>query len=80
MPLRTLLIVLIAVAALSGCGRRGDLEAPGATTTAAPGTPATPAPPGGGISPLDPGSAGKGETVTPPDQAPKKRFLLDFLL
>jgi predicted small lipoprotein YifL len=81
MPRRTLVIALVALLALAACGRRGDLEPPGATTKAAPAAVATPAPPGGGISPLDPGSTGNAEAVTapPPKDAPK-RFFLDFLL
>jgi predicted small lipoprotein YifL len=73
MPVRTLIIVLLAVAALAGCGRRGDLEAPGATTS-------TSAAPPTNVSPLDPGSV----PVTPQQQQlqppPRRRFLLDFLL
>ena len=74
MPVRTLIIVLLTVAALAGCGRRGDLEAPGAR----PAEGAVAAPPTN-VSPLDPGS-----TVVPvaKDQqpAPRRRFFLDFLL
>jgi predicted small lipoprotein YifL len=74
MPVRTLIIVLLAVAALAGCGRRGPLEAPDtrpdAGVVAAPPT---------NVSPLDPGS-----TVVPvprePQVAPRRRFFLDFLL
>jgi hypothetical protein len=76
MPVRTLIIVLLSVAALAGCGRRGSLEEPG---TPATGTIA--APPGSGISPLDPGSppvAAPPQSVSQP--APERRFLLDFLL
>ena len=74
MPVRTLIIVVLAVAALAGCGRRGDLEAPGARPAAG----AVAAPPTN-VSPLDPGS-----TVVPvpkePQLAPRRHFFLDFLL
>ena len=74
MPVRTLIIVLLAVAALSGCGRRGSLEAPGAEPAAVAGGVTTNA------SPLDPGSL---VVEAPPEPAPppaKRRFFLDFLL
>jgi predicted small lipoprotein YifL len=74
MPVRTLIIVLLAVAALAGCGRRGPLEDPGVPPSAG----AVAAPPTN-VSPLDPGS-----TVVPVPKeqqpAPRRRFLLDFLL
>ena len=77
MPLRILILVLLALTAVSGCGRRGPLEAPGAEPAAATDA----APVGYGISPLDPGAP----AVAPPPQqqlepAPRRRFLLDFLL
>jgi len=76
MPIRALIIVLLAVVALTGCGRRGNLEAPKATVTDQSVETTLPA---DGISPLDPGSnPAKEETPAP---APKKgRFFLDFLL
>jgi predicted small lipoprotein YifL len=74
MPVRTLIIVLLAAAALAGCGRRGPLEAPDARPAAGLVT----APPTN-VSPLDPGS-----TVVPVPReeqpAPRRRFFLDFLL
>jgi predicted small lipoprotein YifL len=73
MPVRTLIIVLLALAAVSGCGRRGSLQAPGAEP-AVPGAPTTNA------SPLDPGSL---VVEAPPEQPPppaRRRFFLDFLL
>ena len=72
MPLRTLIIVLLALAALAGCGRRGSLEAPGAATSTSAGPPSN-------VSPLDPGSL----PATPEQhqlQPPRRRFFLDFLL
>ena len=74
MPVRTLIFVLLAVAVLSGCGRRGGLEEPGA----APAAP-SPAPAGTGTSPLDPGAPAVIQEPSP-QPAPKRRFFLDFLL
>ena len=74
MPVRTLIIVLLAVAAVSGCGRRGSLQVPGAEPAAVAGAPTTNA------SPLDPGSL---VVEAPPEQPPppaRRRFFLDFLL
>src|SRR5262245_32022494 len=75
MALRTLIIVLLAVAALSGCGRRGNLEVPGESTPAPSlyGAPLD-------VSPLDPGSV-----PAPPGQQElrppaRRRFFLAFLL
>jgi predicted small lipoprotein YifL len=76
MPARTFLIMLLAVAALAACGRRGELEPPRAMASPAPAA----AVPANAISPLDPGSAAGTETPSPPEEAPKKRFFLDFLL
>jgi predicted small lipoprotein YifL len=78
MPIRTLIVILLALAVVSGCGRRGSLESPGATAS----TPSTSTAPATAISPLDPGSPPTTNDVTPPTpaEAPKKRFLLDFLL
>lgn len=76
MSFRVVVIVLLAVAALSACGRRGSLEEPGTPST---GTVTAPA--GGGISPLDPGApAVAGPPQSAPQAAPKRRFFLDFLL
>ncbi len=78
MPIRTLIIVILAVAAVTGCGRRGGLEPPGAAA-ANEGAAAVLAT--DGISPLDPGSPAIDEQadadLTPP---PRRRFFLDFLL
>jgi predicted small lipoprotein YifL len=72
MPVRTLIIVLLALAALTGCGRRGAPEAPSAEPLMGAATTNT--------SPLDPGSL----VVAPPPEQPappaKRRFFLDFLL
>jgi predicted small lipoprotein YifL len=79
MPVRILILVLLAVAAVSGCGRRGSLEEPGVAPAAA----TSPAPAGTGTSPLDPGAPAAPPAVIPePDRqpAPKRRFFLDFLL
>ena len=75
MPVRTLIIVVLAAAVLAGCGRRGALEDPGVPPSAgAVAAPVT------NVSPLDPGS-----TVVPVPKeqqpaAPRRRFFLDFLL
>ena len=74
MPVRTLIIALLAVAVLSGCGRRGGLEEPGAAPTAT-----SPAPAGIGTSPLDPGAPAV-ISEPAPQPTPKRRFFLDFLL
>jgi hypothetical protein len=75
MPFRLLIPVLVAVAVLSGCGRRGALEEPGGPAVA----PTSPAPAGTGTSPLDPGAP---SVIPEPEvqSAPKRRFFLDFLL
>jgi predicted small lipoprotein YifL len=79
MPIRTLIIVLLAVAVVSGCGRRGNLEQPGATVAD---DEAARALPSDGISPLDPGSSAlAGEPASePPSPRDQRRFFLDFLL
>jgi predicted small lipoprotein YifL len=72
---RTLVVVLVTLLAVAGCGRRGPLEAPGATTPSA----ASAAP--NAVSPLDPGShraVPLGETK--PQGEPDRPFFLDFLL
>jgi predicted small lipoprotein YifL len=77
MPIRTMLIILLAAAILAGCGRRGSLEAPGAVATEQSAVPLAP----DGISPLDPGSNAFGAEDEPlPTSPPQRRFLLDFLL
>jgi predicted small lipoprotein YifL len=86
MPIRTLIIVVLAVTALAACGRRGDLEPPGAAV-AEENAPAQ-ALPDDGVSPLDPGSealvtdtGSLGEAPEPQPIPPKNRpFFLDFLL
>lgn len=84
MPTRTLLILLIGLAALAGCGRRGDLEAPDVIPlpqgSVAP-VPTDPVPVPGEGTGLDTQSAGSqvaGETR--PVGAPEKPFILDGLL
>jgi len=76
MPIRTLIILLLAAAAASGCGRRGNLEAPGAAVAEDSTARALPS---DGISPLDPGSSAAAEQAEPVP-APRRRFFLDFLL
>jgi hypothetical protein len=82
MPVRALILILIATVAVSGCGRRGSLEEPrSAGAVSADGA----VPAGAGVSPLDPGSnppgAAPATTATPQQQpAPRRRFFLDFLL
>ena len=75
MPVRSLIIAVIVVAALTGCGRRGPLEEPGA----APAAPTSLAPAGTGTSPLDPGAPAVIQEPAP-QPSPKRRFFLDFLL
>jgi len=77
MPLRTLIIVLLAVVALAGCGRRGNLEPPGGQPAAAAGPYGAPVT---DVSPLDPGSVPalpEQRQIQPP---PRRRFFLDYLL
>jgi len=87
MPIRTLIVILLALVAVSGCGRRGNLLPPDTAATAQPDSTA----PASAISPLDPASSPATDDVNPaspppvPDEesaaAPKKkRFFLDFLL
>ncbi len=78
MPIRTFIVILLALAVVSGCGRRGNLEPPGVAAS----TPSTSTAPATAISPLDPGSSPASGDLPPPApaEAPKKRFLLDFLL
>jgi predicted small lipoprotein YifL len=76
MPVRTLIIVLLAVAALSGCGRRGALEEPGARPAATAET----AVQADDTSPLDPGAPAIAAPEVQPTPPPRRRFFLDFLL
>ena len=66
MPIRTLIIVVLAAAVVSGCGRRGPLEAPGASVV-------EPAPAAGALDAPAP-------AAPPPEPEPQRRFFLDFLL
>jgi predicted small lipoprotein YifL len=83
MSLRFLLVALLALAVLSGCGRRGALEAPDATAVAPAPASAASVTPGSGTSPVVPGAPDE-EAVPleppPPEEAPRRGFLLDFLL
>ena len=65
MPFRTLIIVVLAAAIVSGCGRRGPLEAPDASVV-------EPAPAAGVADAPAP--------AAPPEPEPQRRFFLDFLL
>jgi predicted small lipoprotein YifL len=78
MPIRTLIIVILAVAAISGCGRRGNLELPAAAVVnEAPATALA----ADGVSPLDPGSTEpENQAEAQPAPPPRRRFFLDFLL
>jgi predicted small lipoprotein YifL len=80
MPTRALIILLVAVAALGGCGRRGALQAPHIEKSAVPAAADEVAGPSEGVSPLDPGSSGTGEKVVPPKANKDRHFFLDFLL
>ena len=79
MQLRTLIVLVILACCLSGCGRRGSLEAPSAPeTTVAPEsvaeTPSAPA-----LGDLLPAS-GPEDPEVPPVRGPDRPFFLDFLL
>jgi predicted small lipoprotein YifL len=80
MPIRTLIVIVLAVAALSGCGRRGTLEEPTKVETNAVPTAASAPPPSADYSPLDPGTSRTPAPASPPKPAAKKGFFLDFLL
>lgn len=67
MPIRTLIIIFLAVATLAGCGRKGLLEAPPPKPVAAPPLSTGPAEPA-----MAPAAA--------PAPAGPRRFFLDFLL
>jgi predicted small lipoprotein YifL len=86
MPIRTFIVVFLALVAVSGCGRRGGLELPDTAATAQPDSTA----PASAVSTLDPGSSPATDDLNPAPpppaaeedsaSAPKKRFFLDFLL
>jgi predicted small lipoprotein YifL len=81
MPIRRLMILLLAATLLSGCGRRGPLEPPDrAESVANPVEQATSPVPGDPLltDPVSPGAQEPAEAR--PDTAPRRRFLLDFLL
>ena len=65
MPIRTLIIVVLAAAVVAGCGRRGQLEAPDAAVV-------EPGPAAGALDPALPAPT--------PEPEPQRRFFLDFLL
>ena len=67
MPIRTLIIVVLAAAVIAGCGRRGPLEAPDAAAVEVP------APAAGALDAPAP-------AAPPPEPEPQRRFFLDFLL
>ena len=82
MSVRVLILLVLATVAVSGCGRRGPLEEPQAAGAVGE---AAQVPAGAGVSPLDPGSTpqppgASAAPTTEPQQAPRRRFLLDFLL
>jgi hypothetical protein len=68
MPIRPLIILALALAMLSGCGRRGDLEPAG--------TPETNAVPTGEATTAAPAAI----PPAAPDKAPDRRFILDPLI
>ncbi len=71
MPFRAFIVLALVACAASGCGRRGGLEDASAPTLA----PAETAAPGfGEFLPAEE------DPDAPPPSAPKRRFLLDFLL
>lgn len=79
MPLRTLIIAVLVAAALSGCGRRGNLELPSEAVVVDESEATAQVP--DGTSPLDPGSVATETQVEPePPPPPRRRFFLDFLL
>ncbi len=76
MSVRSVLVVVLVAAALAGCGRRGDLEAPDtAAVTSAPAQA-----PANDASPLDPGSNPAPATQPPPPPPQARHFPLDFLI
>lgn len=86
MPIRTLIIVVVAAALVAGCGRRGALEAPdGPDATLTPGIAETSLAPGSDL-PAEELDAAEGgvplaDTQVNEEPVPRKgRFFLDFLL
>jgi predicted small lipoprotein YifL len=77
MPFRAVIVLALVAILVTGCGRRGNLEAPDAAAVDQSAVPLAP----DGISPLDPGSEALGTQDEPlPTSPPQRRFLLDFLL
>lgn len=78
MLIRLPLLIILAIAAGAGCGRRGELEAPGGP---APGAVTQPEP-RPGATPLtsifSPGATRPAEAA--PSVAPERRFILDPLI
>lgn len=73
MPIRICLLVALALTAGAGCGRRGALEAPGATTQEKAAGEA------GTQSSASPGAQEPG-ALQPGEAAPQRRFVLDPLI
>ena len=72
MSIRAILILAVAALAITGCGRRGELEPPGSTAAdSVPGPEAI-------LSPASPGATEPPEQA--PAAAPDKRFFLDPLI
>lgn len=84
MPIRALIIVVLAAAMLAGCGRRGGLEYPKQPeTTIAPTAGDADVAPGSDATTANasPGSQSPEAAITPRAPGkPKRRFFLDFLL
>jgi predicted small lipoprotein YifL len=66
MSIRTLIILLAAVAALAACGRRGDLQPPGTPETTA--------------IPAEPMLRAEPAQAPPEPPPPERRFFLDPLI
>ena len=82
MSIRAALILLVVAAMLSGCGRRGALEAPARPESVAIPAVTSPAPVPGAEGPLlDPESPGSQEPAQDrPADAPDRPFFLDPLI
>lgn len=82
MPIRALAILLTVAAIVTGCGRRGSLEAPEDRADAVSNPAQQPTSPVPGepllAGPLSPGAQEPAEAR--PAAAPERRFFLDFLL